>query len=88
MTVRERERSGTLTDFSVYFQLMLTYRIPMKVEDAMIFTRWPLDDIYYHCPRCQELLEREFMTYCSRCGQCLDWSSYKKAKRTRLTPKK
>lgn len=37
MTVRERERSGTLTDFSVCFQLMLSYRIPMKVTDVMVF---------------------------------------------------
>lgn len=82
MTVRERERSGTLSDSSVCFQLMLTYRIPMWVEDAIIFHHWPQDDIYYRCPRCQRLLEREFLAYCSACGQCLDWHSYRKAKRT------
>ena len=84
MTVRERERSGTLTDSSVCFQLMLTYRIPMRVENAVIISRWPRDDIYYRCPRCQILLEREFLSYCSSCGQCLDWNGYRKAKRTRF----
>ena len=87
MTVRERERSGTLTDASVYFQLMLTYRIPMRVETAVILPKWPQDDIYYQCPRCQRLLEREFLSYCSSCGQCLDWHSYRKAKRTRFNLK-
>ena len=86
MTVRERERSGTLTDYSVCFQLMLTYRIPMRVEDAVIRSHWPQDDIYYRCPRCQRILEREFLAYCSSCGQCLDWQSYRKAKRTRFHP--
>lgn len=88
MTVRERQRFGTLTDFSVCFQLMLTYRIPMKVTDVMVFPRWPVDDIFYRCPRCQKLLNREFMAYCDCCGQCLDWRDYKKAKRTRFKAKK
>ena len=87
MTVRERQRSGTLTDFSVCFQLMLSYRIPMKVTDVMFFPRWPQDDSYYRCPRCQELLEREFLAYCSNCGQCLDWHEYRKVKRTRYKTK-
>lgn len=84
MTVRERERSGTLTDSSVCFQLMLTYRIPMQVKDAVILPHWPHDNIYYRCPRCQIFLEREFLSYCSSCGQCLDWHSHRKAKRTRF----
>ena len=87
MTVRERERSGTLANSSVCFQLMLTYRIPMRVETAVILPRWPRDDIYYHCPRCQSFLEREFLAYCSSCGQCLDWHSYRKSKRTRFHSK-
>lgn len=88
MTVREWERSGTLTDFSVCFQLMLTYRVPMRVEDAVIFPRWPQDDIYYRCPRCQKLLEREWIAYCCSCGQCLDWRNYRKVKRTRFQSKR
>ena len=88
MTVREWKRSGALTDFFVCFQLMLTYRIPMKVTDAILFPRRPQDDIYYRCPRCQQLLEREFIAYCSGCGQCLDWYEYQKAKRTQLLHKR
>ena len=89
MTVRERQRSGTLTDFSVCFQLMLSYRIPMKVKDVKVFPRFPeKDDIYYRCPRCQKLLDREFMAYCDCCGQCLDWHDYRNAKRIRFKAKK
>ena len=89
MTVRERQRSGLLADFSVCFQLMLSYRMPMKVKDVMVFPRFPeKDDIYYLCPRCQKLLDREFMAYCDRCGQCLDWHDYRKAKRMRFKAKK
>ena len=83
MTVRERKRLGALADFSVCFRLMLTYRIPMKVEHAVIFPSWLRDDIYYCCPRCQSLLEREWTAYCCSCGQCLDWRDYRKARRIR-----
>lgn len=82
--VREQANMRTLADFSVFFHLLMTYRVPMKVNDATIFPRFPLDDIYYHCPRCQRLLDREFMAYCDCCGQCLDWRDYRKAKRTRF----
>ena len=86
--VREQAQPGTLADFSVFFQLLMTYRVPMKVKDATIFPRFPLDDIYYHCPRCQRLLDREFMAYCDCCGQCLDWRDYRKARRTYFKPKR
>lgn len=85
--VREQAQSGTLTAFSVFFQLLMTYRVPMMVQDVMVFRRFPENDIYYRCPRCQRLMEREFMAYCSGCGQCLDWHDYRKAKRTYFKPK-
>lgn len=88
MTVRERARSGILADFSVLFQLIITYRMPMRVQDVMVFYHFPEDDIYYRCPRCQQLLEREFMAYCSRCGQCLDWDDYRSAKRIHNRPRR
>ena len=87
MTVRERERTGTLTDISVLFRLMVTYRVPMMVKNAVVFKRWPEDEIYYRCPRCQKMLEREFMGYCPCCGQCLDWREYRKAKLVYNRPK-
>ena len=86
--VREQAHPGTLTDFSVFFQLMLSYRVPMRVKDAILLPRWPRNHIYYYCPRCQHLLERDFVAYCCNCGQCIDWKGYWKAKRTRFKPRR
>ena len=86
--VREQAQPGTLADFSALFHLLLSYRMPMMVKDMLIFRRYPENDIYYRCPRCQKLLERDFMAYCSGCGQCLDWRDYRKARRTYFKPKR
>lgn len=80
--VREQANMRTLANFSVFFQLLMTYRVPMMVKDMVSFYHFPEDVVYYRCPRCQELLPREFMTYCDRCGQCLDWREYRKARQT------
>ena len=39
MTVRERERSGALTDFSACFRLVVSYQVPMQVEKALLQTK-------------------------------------------------
>lgn len=52
-----------------------SYRVPMAVTQLRVYS-WKL---YYICPRCGITLEREFMAYCDRCGQCLDWEYYEKA---------
>ena len=86
--VREQAQPGTLADFSALFHLLLSYRAPMTVRDLMVFRQARGKDSYYICPRCQELLEREFIAYCSRCGQCLGWRGYRKARRTYFKPKR
>ena len=86
--VREQANMRTLADFSVFFRLLMTYRVPMVVKDMVSFYHFPEDNVYYRCPRCQELLPRDFVAYCDRCGQCLDWSEYRKAKRTYFKPKR
>ena len=86
--VREQADISTLTDFSVFFRLLMTYRVPMMVQDVFVIRHFPENDIYYRCPRCQKLLARDFMAYCDRCGQCLDWRDYKKARRTYFKPKR
>jgi transcription initiation factor TFIIIB Brf1 subunit/transcription initiation factor TFIIB len=84
--VREQANMRTLADFSVFFRLLMTYRVPMMVDEAIIYRKAFTDDLYYRCPRCQTFLARDFMAYCDRCGQCLDWREYRKAKRTYRTP--
>ena len=51
------------------------YRIPMQVTRLKQYR----DTSYYICPRCNITMEREFMAYCDRCGQCLSWKNYRKA---------
>lgn len=53
------------------------YRRQMPVTEVMIF---PDGTAYYVCPRCHITVDREFVAFCDRCGQCLGWKGYKKAK--------
>ncbi len=48
----------------------LSFRIPLPVTD---FRTYGSSDVYYVCPRCKLTLDREYMAYCDRCGQCLAW---------------
>ncbi len=55
---------------SLRFLLSLTqFRVPKLVSDLMIFP----DTSFFVCPQCGITLEREFMNYCDRCGQRLNW---------------
>jgi len=58
------------------FSMFASYRAAMKIKEAVLFSG---GSIYYCCPRCSITLDREFMSYCDRCGQKLDWTHYKKA---------
>ena len=59
---------------------LASYRFAMPVTELMEFETGRRKDYYYVCPRCGITLEREFVAYCDRCGQCLDWKGYKKVK--------
>ncbi|MBQ8227688.1 MAG: hypothetical protein IJZ88_01605 [Clostridia bacterium] len=48
----------------------------MAVNKVVVFKR---GFTYPICPRCQVTLEREYVHYCDRCGQCLCWSGFSKA---------
>lgn len=56
------------------------YRKGMIVNEMMVFDTWFGKTGYYVCPRCKTTMEREFVSFCDRCGQKLDWKYYKKAK--------
>ena len=86
--IREQSTRSTLADFSVFFQLLMTYRTPMMIDEAIIFRKPFEGDLYYYCPRCQKILTRDFMAYCDCRGQCLDWTEYRKVKCTYRTPKR
>lgn len=58
-------------------EIFSTYRQELLVEELMMFS----DGMgYYVCPRCHITLERDFVSYCDRCGQRLGWRRYKHVK--------
>ncbi len=57
----------------------MTFRTSMPVTHIRCF-RCPNGITGYPvCPRCGITMEREYQTYCDRCGQCLDWKGFPKA---------
>ena len=48
----------------------LSYRLPLPVLEVVVFHS---RDGYSVCPRCDSLLDREYMRFCDRCGQHLAW---------------
>ena len=60
---------------------IIIYRKPMRVTEIMIYPSPNYGETgYYVCPKCKTTLEREFVRFCDRCGQRLDWSNYRNAK--------
>jgi len=56
------------------------FRVAMRVTQLMVFPSFLSGETgYYLCPRCRITMEREFMAFCDRCGQRLDWSGCKTA---------
>lgn len=47
-----------------------TYRVPLPVTKIRTFDN---GDSYPICPRCVNLIDREYMFFCDRCGQKLNW---------------
>lgn len=79
--MKPREK-GVSTSASLIRGVLLTgvsYRFRMTVSQVMIFQTLYGQTAYYVCPRCRVTMEREFMAFCDRCGQRLDWRSYETA---------
>ena len=68
---------------SLYNLLLLSagFRLAKPVIEVMSFrTAFGGYAHFYVCPSCHVTLDREFMAYCDRCGQRLDWEDYRNAK--------
>ena len=53
-----------------------SFRIPMAVNEIHLHSN---NMAFSVCPRCRITLDREYQSYCDRCGQALDWKHFKKA---------
>ena len=80
-----KNRQGKMAFLSLLFNV-LKYRIAMPVSEVMVFRTLSCRDArsyvtgFYVCPWCKITLEREYMSYCDRCGQRLDWRKCMNAK--------
>lgn len=54
----------------------ISYRSPMRVTQTY---RWSNGLQFPVCPRCLVTIEREYMSYCDRCGQALNWDRFARA---------
>lgn len=66
---RMQHKPHRLTDA----QSPASYRTIRLVTNIMVYGH---GDIYPVCPRCRNALDREYMRFCSNCGQRLGWSIY------------
>lgn len=56
----------------------LAFRIPMPVTAVRVFSG--AGAAYPVCPQCHRTFEREYQAYCDRCGQCLSWKMFRRAR--------
>jgi len=62
------------------FLSLASYRVPMPVTELKVFPDCRGKPAYYVCPRCRLTMEREYMGFCDRCGQRLDWRDSRHAR--------
>ena len=53
--------------------LSLGYRLPLSVKEVR---RLGSDGYFPVCPKCNRTIEREYQSYCDRCGQKLNWDKF------------
>ena len=54
----------------------LSYRLPLPVKEILLLGN---RDTFPICPSCNITLEREYQSFCDRCGQRLNWDSFENA---------
>ena len=64
----------------------LLYRRPMAVAEIRAFSLCHGAPAYPVCPRCEKTMEREYIAFCSRCGQKLDWENFQEARIVYVEP--
>ena len=56
----------------------LSYRLSKPVTAIRHYPKLYPPTSFPVCPRCDVTLEREYQSYCDRCGQHLNWRGYGK----------
>lgn len=77
--VRRDNKNRDFADFRPAITEQLRYRQPMCVSEIMVFSMTHGVTGFAICPRCRLTMEYEYVPFCGRCGQRLDWSRYRHA---------
>ena len=85
MIARDR-KTGTLAFLLHKLLEIIDYRTARPVREVVVVKSFLSETGYYVCPRCDCLLDREFVRFCDRCGQRLDWRFYLHVKIRRISP--
>lgn len=60
-----------------YAKDAISYRHKMQIKENVLYTED--DNLYPLCPRCSKVMDREYLRYCSGCGQKLSWINWDKS---------
>lgn len=63
--------------YNEFAQEAVSYRTKLPVKEIYLYEKE--DSIYPLCPRCKETIDRDYVKYCSCCGQRLQWTDWTKA---------
>lgn len=85
MSARDR-KAGSLAFLLQKLLENIDYRTERLVREVVVVRNFLSETGYYVCPRCDCLLDREFVRFCDRCGQRLNWQFYLHAKIRRISP--
>ena len=50
-----------------------SYRLPLPIKEVIVLKS---GSCYPKCPRCGLSIDREYMNFCDRCGQRLEWRGF------------
>jgi len=79
MSARDRKTGALAFLLQIMIEAM-EYRRAKAIREIFVCEDYLGVTGFYICPRCDSLLDREFVHFCDRCGQRLDWRFYLQAR--------
>ena len=64
---------------SISVEEALAFRTPMRVVAIRYYKERSNVCAFPICPQCNLTMEREYQSFCDRCGQALDWKGFSRA---------
>jgi len=52
----------------------LSFREKKRITEYVVYGD---KSLYYQCPTCDSAIDRDYQSYCSSCGQCLNWTGFR-----------